>query len=476
MRVHFSLSDRTTETLRREVIPGDLTPVVINKFRGLAAAALSLVFALPVAAQVGDLSSYQGPGIMSPGVGNVGQRGGQQVELRVFGGVSGFYDTNPQATVVDSNGNLLKASDLYGVQLDFGAYGSHDFRASKLSLDYHGDYRHATVASYDSTDHSLTLGYTLQVSRRVVLDLRGSVGSLKTGFGGVADTATSASTDALSPSALFFDTRTYYAQSTAAVTFLTSARTSVTVNGSGFLRDYTSGGLGLANTYGYALGGSVNRRLSKDTTIGVSYQRSYFETSGLGSQSTSNAYLGTLAATLGRLWTFNLQAGVTDVSVANSFSITLSPLAAAILGQSSLTGVASARHYYPSGSAELRRTFQRASVSFRYERKINSGNGLFTTLRTENAGASLNYTAIRKVSLSVYGNYNNSISLDAVGERYRQIDAAIGGSYNLGHDLHITARVGYRDQNVPNGTYSLRGSQSSLGLTFSPGRSPLAIW
>ena len=463
--------------MRYDSISEDLTPSGSNKFLHLAAAALlSFAFAAPAAAQLGDLSTYQGPGILSPGAGDVGQRGGQQVDLRYYGGVSGFYDSNPQAVSVDSNGNLIKAPSLYGVEVNFGAYGSHDFRSSKLSLDYRGDYRHATVANYDSSDHALILGYTIQASRRVIFDLRESVGTLNTGFGGVAVGATSQPTDALSASSLFFDTRTYYAESTAALTLIQSARTSYTISGSGFLRDYKSGGIGLANTFGYMFSGSVNHRLSKDVTLGAMYQRAHFESSGLGSQSTSNTYSATMGASLGRFWTFSVQAGTTGVSVESPFTLALSPLLAAILGQPTISGIVSSQHYYPSGSAELRRTFQRASLSFHYDRRINSGNGVVTTVRAQDAGIGIGYTGIRRLSLNFSGDYNESVSLDQGGARFRQYNFGAGGSFNLGRDLHLTGRYDYRDQEILNGAYSLRGSRSSVGIAFSPGRAPLSIW
>jgi hypothetical protein len=467
--------------LQRDLTHDDLTPCSPNKFRGFVlAAGLSLVFASVFApsavAQVGDLSSYQGPGILSPGVGDVGMRSGQQVDLRYYGGVSGFYDTNPQAVSVDANGNLIKPPNLYGVELDFGAYGSHDFRTSKLSLDYRGDYRHSSIAGFDSSDHTLTLGYTYQASRRVVFDLRESVGTLKYGYGSVAAGATGEPTAALNTSSLFFDTRTYYAQSTAAMTILASAKTSFTVSGSGFLRDYNSGGVGLANTWGYTLSGSVNQRISKSVSLGALYQRTHFESSGTGSQSTSNAYFGTLAAGLGRFWTFSLQAGVTDVDVVSPFTFALSPLLAAILGTPTLSGIAEARHYYPSGIADLTRTFEHASIAFHYDRQITSGNGLFTTARTQTARAVFSYTGIRRVGLNVSGGYNSSTTLDQSAYRYEQYSAGAGMSYNLGHDLQVTARYDLRDQQINAVNYSLRGSRTTVGLLFSPGKTPLSLW
>jgi hypothetical protein len=39
---------------------------------------------------------YQGPGILSNGVGDIGSRSGQQLNLRFFGSVNGVYDNGLQ--------------------------------------------------------------------------------------------------------------------------------------------------------------------------------------------------------------------------------------------------------------------------------------------------------------------------------------------------------------------------------------------
>jgi hypothetical protein len=451
------------------------TPRSKNKFLGPALfTVLTCVSASSAAAQIGDFSSYQGPGMTSPGVGNIGSRGGQATDLRFFGGVSGVYDSNPQSVGTDAQGNLLKTPNLYGVELNFGAYGSHNFRLSRLGLDYHGDYRHYNSSNYDSTDHALSLGFTYQASRRLVFDLREAVGSLRYGNGGVAASATSDPSASLNQSSLFVDSRTYYAQSTASLTFLQSAKTSYTITGSGFLQQRPANGL--SNSWGYTMSGAANRRLSKSVTVGGLYQHSYFESPGFGSESTVNAYLGTFAAGLGRFWTLSLQGGATVAETQSPFSITLNPLLAALLGQKTLSGIAYIRNIYPSGSVELRRQFQHSSVAFLYNRSVNSGNGLTGPGRAEDFRTEIGYTGLRKISLNASGGYSSLIALGQATYKFRQFTGGGGMSYNLGHDLHVNARFDFRDQEINLSNYALRGSRTSVGLFYSPGKLPLSLW
>jgi hypothetical protein len=321
----------------------------------------------------------------------------------------------------------------------------------------------------------LRLGFTYQATRRLVFDFREAIGTVKYGYGTVASGATADNTGALNTSSLFFDDRTYYAQSTASMTFLASARTSFTVSGTGFLQDYNAGA-GLTNSWGYMASGAVNRRLSKNTTIGALYQHSQFQVPTLGSQSTSNAYLGTFAAGLGRFWTVSLQAGLTMVQTQSPFTFALSPVLAAILGQSTVSGIAYIKNIYPSGMVDLQRKFQHASVDFFYDRRVNAGNGTFSTSRIEDGRVAASYTGLRKISLYASGGFNFLVALGQTSYKFEQYNAGAGITYNLGRDLHATARFDFRDQEITQAGYLLRGSRTTVGLLFSPGKIPLSLW
>ena len=111
------------------------------------------------------------------------------------------------------------------------------------------------------------------------------------------------------PASFLFDARTTFLQSSAYATYLQSARTSFTFGGSGFLQDQKA--LGLSNSGGYTLTGSVQHRISKATTLGPPIVIAHFEFPAFHSNSDSNNYHGTFATALGRFWTFSLEAGVT---------------------------------------------------------------------------------------------------------------------------------------------------------------------
>jgi len=194
--------------------------------------ALLLAGASGLMAQDSGQVSYQGPGVSSPGVGNIGSRSGEQVDLRYYLGVSGVADSTIAPFVTDSKGNLVRIPELYGIELNGGVYGVHHWKTSQLGLNYAGSYtKYLNYDAYNSTNHSLALGYTDQISRRLSLDLRLSAGSLTYGTSEVANAANNELNSSFTPAIRIFDTRTYFLQSTVSATYLQSARLSYTVGG-----------------------------------------------------------------------------------------------------------------------------------------------------------------------------------------------------------------------------------------------------
>ena len=210
----------------------NLTPGMQNKLLGQVMCraligSLLLVAAPALRAQDTDQGTYQGPGISSPGVGTIGTRSGEQVDLRYYIGISGVVDGSNTPFQVDAKGNLVRLPYLYGIEVAGGAYGVHSWKRSQLALDYAGGYtRFLNSDAYSSLNHALSIGYTDQLSRRLRLDVRESAGSLTYGTGQVANAASSELNTSFTPATRLFDTRTYYLQSSASATYLQSARTS----------------------------------------------------------------------------------------------------------------------------------------------------------------------------------------------------------------------------------------------------------
>jgi len=419
--------------------------------------------------------NYLGPGVLSPGVGDIGMRSGEQVELRYYAGVSGVMDSNLQPFALDAQGNLLRIHNLYGVVVSAGAYGVHHWKRAQLGLDYGGNYqRHVNVDSYNGSDQHLTLGYTVQPSRRWSVDLRESAGTISMATSELINTPANDSGSVITPSTLLFDSRNTFAQSSASATYFESARTSFTFGGSAFLQDQKASGL--SDSWGYTLTGSGQRRMTKNTTLGFSYSHSHYDFSGYHSNSDSNTYHGTFATALGQFWTFSLEAGVTVSEVNSLVTFALPPQLAALFGVPTLTEANYTRTTYPSGSATLQRKFRRANLAFNYLKGLNSGNGVSTTARQENATMSFSYTGIRKVNIGVSGGHYTLVSIGQNTGSYATFAGSAGFTYTLGRGISLSARYDVNQQQIDLGNYNQTSTRATLGLMFSPGSVPLALW
>jgi len=438
----------------------------------------TLMFAAASIAHAQDSNNppnYLGPGVLSPGAGNIGNRSGEQVELRYYAGVSGVVDTNLQPFALDAQGNLLRIHNLYGIVVNAGAYGVHHWKHAQLGLDYGGNYqKHVNADSYNGSDQHLTLGLTMQPSRRWSLDLRESAGTVSLATSELINTPSNDSSSVITPSTLLFDSRNTFAQSSASATYFESARTSFTFGGSAFLQDQKASGL--SDSWGYNLTGSGQRRMTKVSTLGISYTHSHYEFTGYHSKSDSNTYHGTFATALGQFWTFSLEAGVTVSEVNSQVTFALPPQLAALFGVPTLTETSYIRTTYPSGSASLQRKFRRANLAFNYSRGLNSGNGVSTTSRQETANMSFSYTGIRKMNIGVSGGHYTLVSIGQNTGSYANYAGSAGFTYTLGRGISLTARYDVNQQQIDLGNSSRTNTRATLGLMFSPGSVPLALW
>lgn len=434
--------------------------------------ALACLFPSTAAAQLGD---YMGPGILTQGAANIGTRAGEPVALRFFANVSAIYDNGLQPLSVNSTGSLAQVSGLYGLEASIGVYGVHDWRQAQLGLDYRGSFRDYTNGGYyDGSDHQLVLGYTYQKSKRLYFDLQEVGGTLSRSIGGIPGVALPIPTTVDQPTSLLFDDREYFGESSASVTYLLSARTSVTAGGSGFIvRQQNAGLIGVD---GFNLRGSIRHRMSRSTTIGAEYSHQHYQYPGLYGQADINSYTGLYATQFGPRWTFSIQGGVYQAQVRGLQAVALSPTIAALLGINSVVQTFYEASTFPTGVVRLTRQFKRSALVFIYAQTITPGNGVYLTSRTASGTAAYSYTGIRKTSLSVSGGEYQLSSLGQGLQSYQQFSGGAGMTYAFYKSLHLTARYDARHQEIDLAGYRRTSDRAMIGIAFSPGSVPLALW
>jgi hypothetical protein len=440
----------------------------------IKAAILAVTCALTAAGQA-SLSNYLGPGILTRGAGDIGTRSGEQVNLRFHADVNGIYDNGIQPLSLDSNGNLAELNGVYGIEAGLGVYGVHQWRRSLMGLDYRGAFRHYSDASfYDGSDHQLLLGYTFQKSRRVYFDTQTAAGTFSRFIGSVPGLSVTIPDTLNTSTLLLFDSRTYFLESGADMTILTSARTSFTVGGEGYAVRRQS--KLLVGMDGYSLHGFIQHRLTRSTSVGLGYEHTHFDFPKVFGESDIDAYQLLYATQFARNWTFNLRGGVYQSQVQGLEQVNLDPAVASILGIGSVTQTFYAKNVFPFGTAGLTRQFKSASITLQYGRTVTPGNGVYLTSRSENASAWISYTGSRRFSVSIGGGEQSLGSMGQQLSGYRQYTAGVGMSYLLTHAIHQVGRYDARRQEIDLAGYRRTADRVTFGLSFSPGALPLSLW
>jgi hypothetical protein len=420
------------------------------------------------------VGGYLGPGVLSNGAGSIGNRGGQQVDLRYYVDASAVYDTGLQPYAVNAQGDLVIINGLYGTQLDGGIYGTHSWKTAQLGIDYSGNfYDYANASEYDGSTQNMLIGFTYQKSRHLSFDVRGVAGLSSLSFASPTSSEAGSSIVA-QPTSSIFDNRYYYFQPTVDVNFIATQRTTITVGGDAFWVNRE--GVGLASENGWTARGTIQHRLSRSKTIGVTYSRMHMDFSPNFGYSDINVFEGIFGTSLGRRWTFNLRAGAFQSDVSGLQSVILNPVLAALLGQSTSVTTFYHQDVYPSGQVNLTAHLKKSSFMLTGGEQVSPGNGVYLTSRLESAMLSYSYTGIKKWSFGIIGGYSRMSAIGQAIQDYATWNGGANATYGLTHSLHAVARFDARDQQINVVGYKQQGYRTSIGIAWSPGDIPLSLW
>lgn len=420
-------------------------------------------------------AEYGGPAILSRGGSATVARTSELLRLRPYISLDGVYDSNLATVSIDQQGQM-PTGGAFGAEARFGITGSHTWKRTELDLDYRGSFRHYTQKSYyDGMDNSLTLSVRHQASRRVRFELEENAtraqrafflpASLGTGYDSMAS--------GLAGNELF-DTPTSVLMSTGRLIYQRTARLSFSATGSGFFVRRRS--QALVGLNGYLTTGDLAYRLSRYQTIGVDYTYIRFDfTHQFGASDVHGVSLN-YAVRLSRRWELALRAGGYRVETQQLVRVQLDPVIASIFGES--TGIEAYHRitYLPHYEAHLTRGFRRGSWALGYTRTVMPGNGVYLTSGFESAQTSLTYNGLRKVSLQGGVNYGSYSSVSRTIGKYRSYTAGGGASVKLNRVMSLIARVDGRRYEAGNLLLQRTAYRAVLGLAWSPGDYPLAIW
>jgi len=419
-------------------------------------------------------SLYEGPSILSRGVGPVMGGGGELIRLRPFVGVNGLYDSGLTPVSVDSQGRLLE-DDAYGAEVHFGALGYHSWRRTVLGLDYRGNVRHYTQKTYyDGSDHQLSLGVTHQFSRRWAVSFREAAGTYSRNYGLFGGLGYFDREFANTPADELFDGRTHYASTMGDLTFYKSPRLSFNMGGTGFVVRRRS--QSLVGVTGANARGDIAWRVSRRHVIGVDYGFNHYEfTRGFGGADFHLAAFN-WSVEFGRRWQFGIRAGGARVEVLGLRYVAVDPVIAAIIGQTTGIEAYHALNYVSQGDVRLMRSFQRSNLTLYYSRGLDPGNGIFLTSQRDSAGLSYSHTFSRRWNVGVNAGYGGYSSLGQGLGKYRSVEGGGGFACQLSRFLHLVGHVAARDYEVRSSALQRTHLRATIGFSLSPGDLPLSLW
>jgi hypothetical protein len=416
---------------------------------------------------------YGGPAILSRGE-VPGAPSSAPIAFRPFIGLNGIYDNGLIPVSVNSNGRIPTAN-LFGVELNLGLYGYHTWKHTTVALDYKGNFRHYSQQTYyDGTDQFLSLIVKHEPTKRLIFTLKNTAGTYSRNY------FLSSTLGILDPNYLelpendIYDNRVIFLTTAGDMIYRMTSRLSFDLGGEGYIvRRQSTALYGLT---GYDAHGDLQYRLRRHTTIGADYRFTHFEyTQGFG-----NSYIHSIglnySTRLTRHVQFSTRLGGARVESASLEQVTLDPAIAALLGVSVGIQAVHQVHYVPDLTARLTDTFRGSQLTLSFNDNVNPGNGVYLTSRMESGIVSYSYTGVRHWNFGVDAGYTRLSALIQTLGAYDSYGVGGGVTRDLRHGLHAVLRLDARRYNVAADEFQRTDFRAMLGLTWSPGDVPLALW
>ena len=416
---------------------------------------------------------YSGPAILSRGQTPASQTAAP-LAFRPYIGVAGIYDTGLVPVSVTSTGGI-PSTDLYGVEVNLGAYTYHVWKHTTLGLDYRGDYRHYSISYWNATDQFLSLILTHRPTKRVTFTLREQGGLYSNSY------FLPSALGAIDPNYLqlpqndIYDNRVIFAGVSGDLTYRLSPRLSFNIGGEGALVRRQSSAL-----YGMTSGiarGDLEYRFSRHSTVGVDYRYTYFDyTKGFGNSDIHSVGIN-YSTQMSRHVQLSARVGGARVESNSLTLVTLDPAVAALLGESVGIQAAYRLNYVPDIEARLTDTMRRSQFQVAYSDLVVPGNGVYLTSRNNSGSASYSYTGVRHWNFGANGTYGRMTALVQTVGSYAAYGGGVGITRDLGKGFHTVLRLDSRHYDIAStAAFAHTEYRISLGFNFSPGDLPLVLW
>lgn len=422
---------------------------------------------------------YTGPAVLSRSYTISRPMVSQQVKWTPTLGYTESYDTGLTGAVVTPGGKLANVSSL-GYSATWNLSGRHFWKHDQIGMDYSGSQsKIGGYAGSAGTNQSFNADYQHAFSRKLSFNIVTSASVLSQNYGlqdpglGVGMSLANINL-ASSPSVQLLDQGTRQLSNQLSLTWRKSARLSFNASSSLFFVQRNGGLFG--NT-GFQSQGDVNYRLNRKTTVGMYFSHTVYTFTHRVNVSNINTLGGIYSYALGRTAQIRLRAGVTRIENEGLQTVTIDPVIALLLGQSS--GIIQAYHLNLTSdiSAEVVKDFGRnRSASVSYVRGVSPGNGLLLTSVQEGLAGSFQMKLFRNYSFAASASRN---SLSSAAQTVGKYDSQVFGvslSRPLNHHMTGSFRVDYRTFNITDQPLVHSQFRISTSISWSPGENWIKSW
>jgi hypothetical protein len=211
-------------------------------------------------------------------------------------------------------------------------------------------------------------------------------------------------------------------------------------------------------------------------TLSVSYDFNHYDFQNAYGQSDIHGVALGYSLRMGRNWELALSGGGFRIESLRLTQVQLDPLIAALLGTQYGVGKFYGVAYVPRYGGHLMRTFHHASASLAYDRTVLAGNGVYMTSSYQHGTLGYTYSGFRRLTLQAGANYSELSALTQSIGRYRDYSGGAGFTYKLVKSLALVGRFDARRYNVEDSSLNHIYYRAVLGLGWTPGEYPLALW
>ena len=448
----------------------------MNRFMGLAGLACLGIAAVSPAYGQSD-EPYEGPSILTRDSTTAGQRGGKLIDFRLWGDITGVVDSGLTPVSLNSSGAVNTQGLQYGLSAGGGVSGSRNWEADQVNLDYRGSWQQYSgngSNAGDGTDQFLDLLWSHRLSRHVQMSVHETGGVSQMSFGQLSYVPLSNADLVGVPLNELYDNPVYFSTSSVGLQWQKSTRLSFGFSGDAFLVRRKS--QLLVNTNGYAGDANVAYRITRRQTISATYTYEHFDYPRSYGYSDIQQVETGWSIGLGRRSDFGVNVGAANVQTLGLIQVALPPEIAAIVGQGYTVTTSKRNVILPVGQVQLTRKFSTSAISVNGGLAISPGDGVFLTSRSLNGAVGYSYVGGRRLTFQTTAGYSRMVS---AGQQtiapYDGYYAGGGVTCKLFNNANMEARYDWRRYNVA-AVANKDENRVSIGLAFSTGERPLAIW